>query len=457
VSAAPRPPLAWPDSPQVGHIITMRCKRTFTLSYDEDASQAVLDDLPDGPGGGANVIAAPGLEFMFDCADAQLSRVFADTAGTTSGETDELITATADRLLGSEAGAALRQAPHKDGDPVVVATSAATMIALSRLARLDAAWMTSPVRPSPLWAVEAAELAEQAGLRARVAVEVRQAVEALDGANEMSPAVLAATASAVADLVAASDPDLAGRLRASAAASSARGPAAAHAQRSRPLSLPDGGVRGQRRGDLGQLHWWLDPDLVPSGIFRHALWPDTEVMVHPERSRLVVEATLASSADRRALTACRARLVDPANRTVLGMASFRDMGESRVRAEIRKRRPSHEAWVEIVDDESRPVHSGKLRHIRRAMRWADTALSAGRQTFRLADAEWIKVAAVAWGRCAEEWAAAGDRDRAYLAAAREAAMYPGVEARSEPRSPWAKELASRPLVTEQPFLAEKVT
>jgi hypothetical protein len=36
-------------------------------------------------------------------------------------------------------------------------------------------------------------------------------------------------------------------------------------------------------------------------------------------------------------------------------------------------------------------------------------------------------------------------------------MYPGVEARSEPRSPWAKELASRPLVTEEPFLAEKVT
>jgi hypothetical protein len=457
VSAATRPPLAWPDSPQVGHIIVMRDQRTFTLSYDEDASQVVLDDLPDGPGGGAHVVATPGLEFMFDSADGQLSRVFADTGGTISGEADELIMATADRLLGSEAGAALRQAPHKDGNPVVVATDAATMIVLSRLARLDATRTTSPVPSSPLWAVEAAQLAEQAGLAARVAAEVRQAVEALDRANEMSPAVLAATACAVADLVAASDPDLAGRLRASAATPSARGPVVAHAQRPRPLGLPDGRAREQCGGDLGQLHWWLDPYLVPSGIFRHALWPDAEMTVHPERSRLVVEATLASGVDRRTLTSCRARLVDPVNRTVLGMASFRDMGKSRVRAEIRKRRPSHEAWVEIVDDESRPVYSGKLRHIRRAMRWADTALSAGRQTFRLADAEWVKVAAVAWGRCAEEWAAAGDRDRAYLAAAREAAMYPGVEARSEPRSPWAKELASRPLVTEEPFLAEKVT
>jgi hypothetical protein len=340
----------------------------------------------------------------------------------------------------------------------VVATGAATMIALSRLARLDAARMTSPVWPSPLWAVEAAQLAEQAGLPARVAVQVRQAVETLDSAGDTSPAVLAAAARAVADLVAASDPELAGRLRVSAAAPSTHGPAIGHAQRSRPLSLPDDdAAHGQRGGDLGQLHWWLDPRLVPSGIFRHALWPDAEVTVRPERSRLVVEATLASGVDSRALAACRARLVDPVKRTVLGVASFRDIGRSRVRAEIRKRRPSHEAWVELVDDESRPVQSGKLRHIRRAMRWADAALSAGRQTFRLADAEWIKVAAVAWGRCAEEWAVVGDRDRAYLAAAREAALYPGVEARSEPRSPWAKELGSRPLVAEEPFLAEKVT
>ena len=128
-----------------------------------------------------------------------------------------------------------------------------------------------------------------------------------------------------------------------------------------------------------------------------------------------------------------------------------------MRAEIRKRRPPHEAWVEIVDDVNRPVLSAKLRRIRRAMRWADAALSAGRQTFGLADAEWTRLAGVAWGRCAEEWAAAGDQDRAYLAAAREVAMYPGVEIRAEPPSAWAKELVNRPPVKEEPFLAEQVT
>ena len=433
----------------------MRDQRTFTLSYDEDASQVVLDDLPEGPAGGANLIAAPGLELTFDCANGQLSRVFADTEGTGTGEA---AIALAERLLGPEAGVALRQAPRKDGDRVVVAGDVASMTALSRLARLDAARITSPVSKSPLWAVEAAQLAGQAGLKGRVVVEIRRAAEALDHPDGMPPAALAAAASALADLADAADSGLAGRLRASVTAPGARGPAITHAQRCWPLALPDAGpVDGQRGGDLGQLHWGLDPRLAPAGVFQQRLWPDDEVTVRPERSRLVVEATLAPGADRQALGASRARLVDPVRRTVLGMASFRELGKSRVRAEIRKRCPSHEAWVEIVDDESRPVHSGKLRHIRRAMRWADTALCAGRQAFRLADAEWIKVAAVAWGRCAEEWAATGDRGRAYVAAVREAAMYPGVEVRSEPPSPWAKELASRPLVTEKPFLAERVT
>ena len=87
-------------------------------------------------------------------------------------------------------------------------------------------------------------------------------------------------------------------------------------------------------------------------------------------------------ADRRALAACRARLVDPVDRRVLGVAGFRDLGDSRVRAEIRRRRPSREAWVEIVEDAGRPVFSSKLHHMRRAMRWADAALAAGRQSVR---------------------------------------------------------------------------
>ncbi len=179
--------------------------------------------------------------------------------------------------------------------------------------------------------------------------------------------------------------------------------------------------------------------------------------VRPERSRLGVEARLAPGADRRALATCRARLVDPVDRGVLGVASFHEFGDSLVRAEIRKRRPSREAWVEIVGDAARPVFSSKLHHIRRAMRWADAGLRAGRQSFGLADAEWTRLAAVAWGRSAKEWAAAGDHDRAYLAAAHQAAVHPGLDTHAQAPSGWAKELASRPALAEEPFLAETVT
>lgn len=258
----------------------------------------------------------------------------------------------------------------------------------------------------------------------------------------MPPEVLAAVAAAVADLADATEPDLARRLREARDLAEPGGGPGASRKRARSPSLPDAAAQAsQRSGDLEQLHWGLDPRLIPAGIFQHTLWPDAELTVRPERSRLIVEARLAPGADPDALAQCRARLVDPVNRSVLATARFRDLGDSRVRAEIRKRRPPREAWVEIVDDPDRPVVSAKLRHMRRAMRWADAALSAGRQTSRLADAEWTRLTAAAWGRCAEEWAAAGDRDRAYLAAALEVARYPGVEVRSEPPSPWAKELA----------------
>ena len=110
--------------------------------------------------------------------------------------------------------------------------------------------------------------------------------------------------------------------------------------------------------------------------------------------------------------------------------------------------------MEVVDDADRPVSSSKLHHIRRAMRWAQTALSATRQVSGLADAEWVMLAAHAWGRCADDWSAACDEDRAYLAAVRQAALCPGVTP-PESSSTWAKEVAGRPLFREEPFLAER--
>jgi len=126
----------------------------------------------------------------------------------------------------------------------------------------------------------------------------------------------------------------------------------------------------------------------------------------------------------------------------------------RVRAEIRGRVPPGRAWVEVVDDETRPVSSGQRHHIRRAMRWSQTALAAARQACGLADADWVRLAAGAWRRCAEDWSMARDPDCAYLAAVRRAAICPGAAIPEEP-SAWAKEIAARPLLVEEPFLAER--
>jgi hypothetical protein len=431
----------------------MRNQLIVTLAWDGDAGQVTLDGPPEGPAGGASLNLAEGVELIFDCASGELSRVLIDT-----GEPGrppalgESAAAALKNLFGARACTAVRLASRKDGDPLSIRPDPGTLAALSRLARLDAARLTSPVAGSPLWSVEAAQLAGQAGLEARMTAEAHRAASALEWAEDLSPEVLAA-----ADLVDAIEPDLASRLRDALDLGGPAGEAGASRKRARSLSLPDTAAQaGQRGGDLEQLHWGLDSRLIPAGIFQHTLWPDTELTVRPERSRLIVEAKLAPGADPSALARCRARLVDPASRSNLATVPFRELGDSRVRAEIRKRRPPHEAWVEIVDDPSRPVLSAKLRRMRRAMRWADAALSAGRQTFRLADAEWTRLAAVAWGRCAEEWAATGDRDRAYLAAALEVARYPGVEVRSEPLSSWAKELASQPQLAEEPFLAEKM-
>jgi hypothetical protein len=429
-----------------------------TLTWDKDVGQVTLESLPEGPAGGASLIPAEGLELIFDCAGGQLSRVFvaAGEAGSPPVIAEPAAVALKN-LFGPSIGMGIRQAADRNGDPLPLRGEPGTLAALSRLARLDAARLTSAMADSPLWSVEAAQLAVRAGLGVRVTEEARRAATALASNSDVSPQVLAAAADAVAELVDAAEPGLASQLRDAVAVAGAREPAAGYRKHARPPALPDVGARDGLSGDLDQLHWSLDPRLIPAGLFQYALWPDAELTVRPERNRLDVEARLAPGADRRALATCRARLVDPADRRVLSVASFHNLGDSRVRAEIRKRRPPREAWVEIVADAGRPVLSSKMHHMRRGMRWADAALAAGRQRYGLADAQWTRAAAVAWGRAVEEWTAAGDRDRAYLAAAHQAAVYSGTETPADPPSGWAKELARRPPLVEEPFLAEKVT
>ena len=433
----------------------------MTLTWDKDVGQVTLESLPEGPAGGASLSPAEGLELIFDCAGGQLSKVFvaAGEAGSPPVIAEPAAVALK-KLFGYSIGMRIQQAADRTGDPLPLRGEPGTLAALSRLARLDAARLTSAMADSPLWSMEAAQLAARAGLSARVTEEARRAATALASNADVSPQVLAAAADAVAELVDAAEPDLASQLRDAGAVAGAREPAAGYRKHARPPALSDIGARdGQDglSGDLDRLHWSLDPRLIPAGLFQYALWPDTELTVRPERNRLDVEARLAPGADRRALATCRVRLVDPADRRVLSVASFHDLGDSRVRAEIRKRRPSREAWVEIVADASRPVFSSKMHHMRRAMRWADAALAAGRQRYGLADAEWTRAAAVAWGRAAEEWTAADDCDRAYLATAHQSVVYSGTETPADPPSRLGQGIGPRPPLVEEPFLAEKVT
>jgi hypothetical protein len=433
--------------------------RTLILACDDDAGQLVLEDLPAGPAGEAGLIPVSGVELLFDRADGRLCRVFVDAGLPGSPAViGERPMAFVISLFGTQAGAAIGRARHGEKIPVLLRVDEARLADMSRLARLDATRVTSPVAQSPWWAVEAAQLALRTGLTERAGAEALRAASALAGATGASLAgVPAAAILAVAELVQHAEPESAKRLRVHAALPRPGQPAVRQSDRSWWAVLPhlsaDG---GHRLGDSEALQWWLDPQAIPSSVFRHGLWPGADLTVRTGRFGILVEAELVPGADRALLAGCRARLVEPASRTVLARAPLRDRADCTVvTAELDARVPPGAAWVEIVDDESRPVLSAQLRHIRRAMRWADAALIAGRRPPGLDDDRWARLADSAWERCARDWSAAGDADRAYLAAAGRATLSRGVlDAR--PVSTWAEEIADWPALAEPAFLAETV-
>jgi hypothetical protein len=172
------------------------------------------------------------------------------------------------------------------------------------------------------------------------------------------------------------------------------------------------------------LQWLLDPGAVPQGVFQLGLSPRSDLAVRRERGpdRLVIEASLAPGADCGAVSGCQARLVDPGIRRILAQAAFTVSG-NRARAQLRipfSLGELPECWAEVVRDKLDPVRDSAGYRIRRALRWADAALRAERApagldpTARAAD--WSALAREAWNRCCLDWAAAGDADRAYLAA-----------------------------------------
>ena len=394
----------------------------FAVSADGEAAQITLRALPTGAGGGASLVPVPGVELVFDRVSGQLSQLIADVAdqGDAAEPSAEAI-GYVRTTFGDAAAAGLRQAPYLAVQHVTLRATpdtAAALAALSRLARLRAARLTSPVLSSPLWAVEAARLARQAtGLTAT-------------GPHCADRAVM--------DMLTAGRPPTGTVLA---------------AEPRRPRRWPDG---------------WLDPALVPVSVFRHGLSPESDLIVRDSGRTLVVEAMLAESlstgsADGQALGTCLVRLVDADARRIVATARFRPLGQ-RARAVLRIPSGLSGAgayWIEVVDDERRPVQGTRLRRVRRALRWADAALRAETRPAGLAPmltaGQWAELASRAWDQCRADWEAAGDADRAYLAAARRAALAgeaAGTHPLPTPPSSRSARLA-RDVQSARPFLAEE--
>jgi hypothetical protein len=395
------------------------------VSVDRDAAQITLRRHPTGAGGGASLTPALGVEMVFDRIGGWLSCVVVEAGepGGAAAVGEEAVAYLAS-VFGRWTAHAILEAPTDEVRCLALQTRPRAIGPLSRLARLDAARATSPVPTSPLWAAEAADLVRQANLPGRG--EARQAsVVVADGLGSAIPAEVFLPSPAVVG--------------------------------SGPLVAP------------GLLDGWLDPGLVPDGVFRPGLWPgsDLRVRAHWDASPLLaVEAVVLADAAPQALAQCRARLVDADARRILASAAFRAGAPSRAGAALRARAELPalvgfgEAWVEVVGDERRPTYGTRLRWMRRALRWADAALRAESRPNGLApelsDEQWTRLAGQAWDRCRADWEAVGDPDRAGLAAERGTALLGALG--GAPRSAiLPKGLAGSAAVRRpRPFLAELV-
>jgi hypothetical protein len=407
---------------------------SLTPSFERETGQVILEGLPGGVAGEAPLILVPGLDLAFDRADGRLCRVVVETARTDESiALDEQVAAMLIRLFGAEAPSVVSDTATESGRVRALSPDPRLSGTLASLARLDAARATSPVPPgSPWWAAEAAELAERAGLPARASAEAHHALAKLPGQldsidTSVLPEQAARAALAVAAITAAAEPAAATRLREAIGGGSGMRPAAPSPNSAFDVAAELESLE-KDRVRLAGLHWMLDPDLVPEGLFRTGLSPYSDLSVRHEGAEgtVVVEAVLAPGADCGALSRCLARLVDPDVRRVLAQAAFTKTAPEQVRAELQLPFPLDElpeSWIEVVQDKLWPVRSAKGHRIRRALRWADAALRAERAPAGLAPhsahEDWAALATAAWERCRRDWEVVGDDDRAGQAARRQ--------------------------------------
>jgi hypothetical protein len=122
-----------------------------------------------------------------------------------------------------------------------------------------------------------------------------------------------------------------------------------------PLHSPAATADGRRLG--------LDPRLLPDGLFRPGLSPQSDLVVQDgPNGRVIVQALLAPGAAYETASRCLARLVDPVRRHVLAQAAFtaaEDCGGScRVTAQLDldpALAEGQDAWIEVVQDKRWPV------------------------------------------------------------------------------------------------------
>ena len=381
----------------------------LTPDYEALSDQVILDGPPAGLAGEARLIPVPGVDMAFDRADGHLVRVIVDDA---AGPQKGLLT----RLFGPQA---LEGLGPLSPEPALCS-------ALSSLARLDAAQVTSPgLGKSPWWAAEAAVLAEQASLHERALADARRAVRGLAVGPLTIRDEAARTAMAAAEIAADADPDAVRRLQECIVV----GDPGNSGLSALDVAAEVGGLVKGCAG-LPSLYWTLDPSSTPGEGLRPGLTPHSDLLVSQEDdSRVLVRATLSRGADRKAIRRWHVRLVDPDVRRVLARADFSQAGPVAL-ATLLLPFPLDElgeTWIEVAEGDERPVASARAHWIGRALRWADAALRAERAPAGLAPQStreaWAALAALAWERCRRDWGAAGDRRRA--AAVLAAAPLPG--------------------------------